>query len=458
MQRRQFLAMTGAGVLGTSLAQRAGAQSLPSRPNIVLILADDLGYGDLGCYGQKQFATPNIDRLAAEGIRFTQAYAGSTVCSPSRCALMTGKHTGHCSYRGNMGGEPGIPDSDITIAEVLRGAGYATGIFGKWGLGNVGTPGYPTRQGFDRWYGYLSQGHAHMYYPQHLMSDEVAVGIRENTVYGDKPPTGYAPDLIQRQALAWLDKQSADKPFFLYLPYTLPHANNEKGRDTGDGMEAPGSHPYQDKPWPAPMKGFAGMMHHLDVLVGQVVDRLKQQGLERTTLVIFSSDNGPHREGGYQPEFFNSSGPLRGIKRDLTEGGIRVPFIARMPGAIPAGRTSPQVLAFWDLLPTFAQLAGAKPPAGLDGVSVAGPLFGGDPMAHAPLYWEFHEGGFKQAVRDGDWKAIRKGLSGKTELYHLANDLHEDREVSSAHPDVVARMERLLREMRTDSAMFPVKS
>lgn len=458
MQRREFLAKAGVGVMGGVLSRGAAGQALPSRPNFVLIVADDLGYGDLGCYGQKQIATPHIDRLASEGIRFTQAYAGSTVCSPSRCALMTGKHTGHCSYRGNLAGEPGIPESDITMAEVLRDAGYATGMFGKWGLGNVGTAGYPTKQGFDRWYGYLSQSQAHMYYPQHLMSDDEAVGIRENIVYGDKQPTGYAPDLIQRQALAWLDKQSASKPFFLYLPYTLPHANNEKGRDTGDGMEAPASHPYADKPWPAPMKGFAGMMHHLDALVGQVVERLKQQGLERNTLVIFTSDNGPHREGGYQPEFFESSGPLRGIKRDLTEGGIRVPLIARMPGVIPAGKTSDQVLAFWDLLPTFAQLAGGKTPEGVDGVSLAGPLLGGASVARGALYWEFHEGGFQQAIRDGNWKAIRKGLRGKVELYNLANDLHEDQDVASSHPEVVARMERMFREMRTDSPMFPVRS
>ncbi|MDZ7639728.1 MAG: arylsulfatase [Bryobacterales bacterium] len=458
MNRRQFLAATGGSVLGSFAGRSVFAQTIPQRPNIVLILADDLGYGDLGCYGQKQFATPNIDRLASEGIRFTQAYAGSTVCSPSRCALMTGKHTGHCSYRGNMAGEPGIPDSDLTMAEVLKSADYATGIFGKWGLGNVGTPGYPTRQGFDRWYGFLSQGHAHMYYPQHLMSDNEADGIRENTVYGEKKPSGYAPDLIQKQALAWLDAQSATKPFFLYLPYTLPHANNEKGRDTGDGMEAPSSHPYSDKPWPAPMRGFAGMMHHLDVLVGQVLERLQKQGIEKNTLVIFSSDNGPHREGGYQPEFFNSSGPLRGIKRDLTEGGIRVPFIARMPGNIPAGQTSDQVLAFWDLLPTFAALANTKAPAGIDGESMLRPILGKGEVPRKPLYWEFHEGGFKQAIRDGNWKAIRKGLSGKTELYDLAADIHEDRDLAASHPEIVRRMETLFRQMRTDSPRFPVKS
>lgn len=458
MNRRHFLSIATAGSAAASFGSRASAQSLPGKPNIVLLLADDLGYGDLSCYGQTQFSTPNIDRLAADGIRFTQAYAGATVCSPSRCALMTGKHTGHCSYRGNMAGEPGIPDEDVTMAEVLRSAGYATGIFGKWGLGNVGTAGYPTRQGFDRWYGYLSQSQAHMYYPQHLMNDNEADGIRENVVYGDKHPTGYAPDLIQKQALAWLDKQSAAKPFFFYMPYTLPHANNEMGRDTGDGMEAPADHPYTAKPWPSPMKGFAGMMHHLDTLVGQVVDRLKQQGLERNTLVIFSSDNGPHREGGYQPEFFKSSGPLRGIKRDLTEGGIRVPFIARMPGTIPAGRTSEQVLAFWDLMPTFAELAQSKPPAGIDGESMLAPILGKGEVPHKALYWEFHEKTFLQAIRDGKWKAIRKGLKGKVALYDLSSDIHEDTDLAARHPDVVKRMEALFSQLRTDSTMFPVSA
>ncbi|MCC6264277.1 MAG: arylsulfatase [Bryobacterales bacterium] len=456
MQRRNFLTSLAAGALSAA-ASRAAAQSAAGRPNIVFMMADDLGYGDLGCYGQAKFATPHIDRLAAEGIRFTQAYAGSTVCSPSRCVLMTGKHTGHCSYRGNMNGEPGIPDSDVTMAEVLKEAGYATGIFGKWGLGNVGMPGYATRQGFDRWYGFLNQGQAHDYYPRYLMSDDVAQGIRENIVYGDKKPGVYAPERIQREALSWLDKQTAERPFFLYLPYTLPHANGEKRRDTGDGMEVPAGHPYEDKPWPAPERGFAGMMHYLDTLVGQITDRLREKGLEKNTLVIFTSDNGPHREGGRQPEFFASSGPLRGIKRDLTEGGIRVPFIARMPGTIPAGRTSEQILAFWDLLPTFAELVKARTPGNLDGQSMLQPLLGNGEISHRPLYWEFHEGGFKQAIRDGKWKAIRKGLKGKVELYDLSADLHEDRDIADAHPDTVRRMETLFQQMRTDSPQFPVK-
>lgn len=464
MERRGFLAAlalgtwSGAALRADAHGAGAASQAGGERPNIVFMMADDLGYGDLGCYGQEKFATPRIDRLAAEGIRFTQAYAGSTVCSPSRCALMTGKHTGHCSYRGNSAGEPGIPDSDVTMAEVLKEAGYATGIFGKWGLGNVGTPGYATRQGFDRWFGFLNQGQAHMYYPHYLMSDDVAVGLRENIVYGEIKPSAYAPDVIQKRALAWLDAQTAGRPFFLYLPYTLPHANGEKRRDTGNGMEVPAGHPYEDKPWPEPERGFAGMMHHLDTLVGQIVERLKAKGFEKNTLVIFTSDNGPHREGGRQPEFFQSSGPFRGIKRDLTEGGIRVPFIVRMPGTIPAGQTSEQILAFWDLLPTLAELAKARTPGDLDGESMLRPLLGKGELAHKPLYWEFHEGGFKQAIRDGKWKAIRKGLNGKIEIYDLSADPHEDRDIAAAHPEVVQRMETLFREMRTDSPRFPVKS
>jgi arylsulfatase A-like enzyme len=460
MNRRDFLAAAGAGLLAASSPRSSIAQGsapLPQRPNIVYIMADDLGYGDLGCYGQKQFATPHIDRLAEEGIRFTSVYAGATVCSPSRCALMTGLHTGHCSYRGNMGGEPGIPDSDVTIAEVLKAAGYKTGIFGKWGLGTVGRDGYPTKQGFDKFYGYLSQGQAHNYFPRHLMDNDVAVRIGANVVYGNKQPAAYAPDLIQKQAMDWLAQQQPGQPFFLYLPSTLPHANNEKGRDMDDGMEAPENHPYKDRTdWPAPMRGFAGMMHHLDQQVGEVVAQLKRQGLERNTLLIFTSDNGPHREGGYQPEFFNSSGPLRGIKRDLTEGGIRVPFISWMPGTIAPGQTSEEPFAFWDMLPTFAALAGTRPPEGLDGISVADPLLGRGRVEHPPFYWEFHERGFKQAIRDGNWKAIRLGLKSKTELYDLSKDIGETTNIADQHPDIVRKMEEGFRTMRTESEMFPV--
>lgn len=458
MNRRDFLAASALGGLAAALPRWTHAQgSIPSRPNIVLILADDLGYGDVGCYGQKQIATPNIDRLAAEGIRFTSGYAGSTVCSPSRCALMTGLHTGHCSYRGNMGGEPGIPDSDVTIAEVLKSAGYRTGIFGKWGLGTVGREGYPTRQGFDRFYGYLSQGQAHNYFPRHLMDNDVAARIGANVAYGDKKPSAYAPDLIQKQALNWLADQKPGEPFFLYLPSTLPHANNEMGRDTGDGMEAPDEHPYKEKQWPRPMRGFAGMVHHLDLQVGEIIAQLKKQRLDRNTLVIFSSDNGAHREGGYEPEFFSSSGPLRGIKRDLTEGGIRVPFIAWMPGTIRGGQVSDQPIAFWDLLPTFATLAGARVPEGLDGISMVNPLLGRSYVDHPPMYWEFHERQFKQAIRDGKWKAIRTGLKGKVELYDLSSDLGEGKDVAAQHPEIVRRMEGLLVSMRTESKMFPVR-
>lgn len=461
MNRRDFLATAMIGAASASLPRFAPAQeaaALPTRPNIVFIMADDLGYGDVGCFGQKQFDTPNIDRLAAEGIRFTNAYAGATVCSPSRCALMTGLHTGHCSYRGNMGGEPGIPDSDITIAEVLKSAGYRTGMFGKWGLGTVGRAGYPTRQGFDRWYGYLSQGQAHNYFPRHMMDNDVAVRIGANVSYGEKAPAAYAPDLIQKQAREWLAEQKPDQPFFLYLPSTLPHANNEKGRDTGDGMEAPDEHPYKEKPWPRPMRGFAGMVHYLDVQVGEIVGQLKEQGLDRNTLVIFTSDNGPHKEGGYDPEFFRSSGPLRGIKRDLTEGGIRVPFIAWMPGTVPAGMVSDQPLAFWDMLPTFAALAGTRPPAGLDGVSMVQPLLGRGELPHPPMYWEFHERVFKQAIRDGNWKAIRAGhLQGTTELYDLSKDPGEANNIAGQHPERVKQMEAMFESMRTDSAMFPIR-
>jgi arylsulfatase A-like enzyme len=444
-------------ILFCALCVLCGEPASARSPNIVFILADDLGYGDAGCYGQKQILTPNIDRLAQEGIRFTQSYAGSTVCAPSRCALMTGKHTGHCTIRGNKL-VPLRPD-DTTVAELLKAAGYRTGLIGKWGLGEPGTTGIPNRKGFDYFYGYLNQVHAHNYYPDYLWKNEAKVPIEGNVVKAGvaSQRAQYSTDLFTREALTFLEQRS-DKPFFLYLAYTLPHANNERGSVEGNGMEVPTDAPYSDKPWPQPQKNHAAMITRLDADVGKVMKRLKDLGLDDNTIVFFSSDNGPHKEGGADPQFFHSSGPLRGFKRDLTEGGIRVPTIVRWPGHVKAGAVSDQVWAFWDFLPTAAELAGAKLPSGLDGLSIVPTLLAkGEQKHHDYLYWEFHERGFQQAVRMGDWKGVRLKRGEPLELYDLKTDVGEMRNVAKEHPEVVAKIESYLKKARTVSDQFPVQ-
>jgi arylsulfatase A-like enzyme len=456
MNRRRFLggmaAALGAGSRreSFSLPGQAAARA-PRTPNIVFILADDLGYGDLGCYGQKQIATPNIDRLTAEGLRFTQAYAGSTVCAPSRCALMTGLHTGHAHIRGNA--LVPLRPQDTTVTELLKRAGYHTGIFGKWGLGEPGTTGVPNAKGFEEWYGYLNQQHAHNYYPESLWEND-----RQVFLTGNWPPARrqYSHDQFSTRALGFIERHRNER-FFLYLAYTIPHANNELGNQTGNGMEVPSDAPYSDRDWPQVEKNFAAMVTRLDNDVGRFMGRLRDLGLDRDTIVFFTSDNGPHREGGHNPDFFHSSGPLRGIKRDLYEGGIRMPMIARWPGTIEAGRTSDDVWAFWDFLPTACELASIAAPAGLDGRSVVPSLLGRRLTPHEYLYWEFHEGGFTQALRMGDWKAVRKGTKAPIELYDLRGDLGEKNDVAAAHPDVVARISEILNTARTDSPEFPIR-
>jgi arylsulfatase A-like enzyme len=459
ISRREWMRRTGLAAGAVAMSGLAGAQQAPSRPNIVFILADDLGYADLGCFGQKSVETPNLDRMAAEGVRFTQCYAGSTVCAPSRCALMTGLHMGHAWIRGNA--DVPLRPEDTTVAEVLKGAGYATALIGKWGLGEPDTTGVPNRKGFDYFYGYLNQGHAHNYYPTYLWRNEEKVTL-EGNVESEKPGVSkeraqYSHDLFTKEALAWLDARKKDEPFFLYLAYTVPHANNERGSVEGDGMEVPDYGPYADRDWPKTMKGRAAMVSRLDRDVGSVLQKLRDLGLEDNTLVVFTSDNGPHREGGSNPEFFDSNGPLRGIKRDLYEGGIRVPTIVRWPGKVAPGRVSDRIWAFWDFLPTAAELAGAPVPPGLDGISLAQALLGrGEPPQHEYLYWEFHEGGFYQALRVGDWKAVRRDR-GVIELYNLSTDLNEARGVAAQHPDVVAQMEAIFAKARTENPNFPVK-
>jgi len=483
MTRRQAMkAVAGAAIGGSAtLSQadtaRAAGSGKHRAPNVIFILADDLGYGDLGCYGQKQIRTPNLDRFAAEGMRFTQAYAGSTVCAPSRCCLMTGRHTGHARVRGNAR-VPLLPD-DVTVAEILRQAGYKTGIVGKWGMGEPDSTGLPTRQGFDEWFGYLNQRNAHNYYPPFLWRGETRVPLPGNLPQPSKPEDGYelysrdaakrqagpdgrrgtySHDLFTREALDFVRRHHRS-PFFLYLAYTIPHANNEFGGVTRDGMEVPDYGPYADKPWPNPQKGHAAMIDRMDRDVGKLMALLAELGVDDETIVFFSSDNGPHREGGAKPDFFDSNGPLKGIKRDLYEGGIRVPTMARWPGKIKAGAVSDQLWAFWDFLPTAAELAGAadKTPRGVDGISIVPTLLGKPQKQPAYLYWEFHEGASKQAVRMGDWKAVRLGPKRPVELYDLKTDVGEDHNVAQQHPDVVAKMTEIINAARTESKHWPIR-
>ncbi len=435
------------------------------RPNILFILADDLGYGDLGCYGQKTIRTPHIDKMAEEGMRFTDHYAGSTVCAPSRCCLMTGLHSGHAWVRGNA--RVPLRPSDVTIAELLKQAGYTTGIIGKWGLGEPETTGIPNKQGFDYWFGYLNQRHAHNYYPSYLWRNEEKFELKNevNHIIGgrDRTPGGvatkrveYSHDLFVADALSFVE-HNKERPFFLYLALTIPHANNEAGNK---GMEVPSFGPYADKDWPEPQKGHAAMITRMDRDIGKLMAKIKTLGLDEKTLVMFSSDNGPHKEGGGDPAFFNASGPLRGYKRALYEGGIRVPMIARWPVKIKAGSTSDHISAFWDFLPTCCELAGVKIPPGIDGISMVPTLRGRNAKQkkHAFLYWEFHEQGKKQAIRMGRWKGVRLNASkkpnGPIELYDLQNDISEKNNIADRYPEIVAKIEGYMKMARTPAEHF----
>jgi arylsulfatase A-like enzyme len=435
----------------------AATFSAQTRPNIIFIQADDLGYGDLSCYGQRKFRTPNIDRLAAEGMRFTQYYAGSTVCAPSRSALMTGQHTGHTRIRGNA--RHPLLSEDVTVAEALKSAAYKTALIGKWGLGEAGTTGVPNRQGFDYFFGYLNQRHAHNYYPTFLWRNEKRIDLRNLVPDEDAEGSGvstnrvdYAHDLMAEEALKFIEGNGGG-PFFIYLAFTIPHANNEA---KNKGMEVPDLGEFASEDWPDQEKAKAAMITRLDRDVGRLMALLKKLGIDDNTLVFFTSDNGPHREGGADPDFFDSNGPLRGIKRDLYEGGIRVPMIARWPKRIKAGAKSDQVWAHWDLLPTLAEVAGVKPPADIDGVSMFNALRGRRQRDHEFLYWEFHERGFSQAARMGDWKAVRKSPDSPLELYDLKNDLGEQNDCAAKHPEIVKKIEDYLKTARTESELWPI--
>ena len=440
------------------------------RPNVVFILADDLGYGDLGAYGQKVVRTPHLDRLAAEGLRFTDFYAGSTVCAPSRAVLMTGRHTGHASVRGNAGGGAesiqALRRGERTLAHLFRDAGYATALFGKWGLGEVGSPGHPTRMGFETFYGYLNQRHAHNYYPSFLFRGEARVPLRNVPEKEDGDGAGwartrveYSHDLIVEEALRWVDESRA-RPFFLYVAVTIPHANNEAKAGTGDGQEVPDYGEYAKAPWPNPDKGQAAMISRLDRDVGRLLARLEERGLAKDTLVLFSSDNGPHQEGGNDPERFDANGPLRGLKRALHEGGIRVPLIARWPGRTGSGAVSAHVGYFGDFFATFAELLGQPVPPGLDSLSLLPTLAGrpGDQGAHQFLYWEFYEQGGRQAVRFGSWKAIREPMkTGRVQLFDLSKDVGESEDLAAARKDLVARAARLMDEAHVPDPVWTVR-
>lgn len=461
------LRLLTAGLLATVLGVLTVQAAPPApAPNVIVILADDLGYADLGCYGQKRIQTPRLDRMAAEGMRFTQFYAGATVCAPSRSVLMQGLHTGHCRVRGNAGKRnplaQALRPNDLTLARALKDAGYATGLFGKWGLGDIGAaaPGLPRKHGFDAFFGYLSQHHAHNYYPTFLWRNEERVALPNLVPREDETGAGvstnkavYSPDLIASEALEFV-RQNRERPFFLFFATTLPHANNEAGTN---GMEIPDLGIYRDENWPPAQRAHAAMITRMDHDVGRLLDLVDGLGLRERTLVLFTSDNGPHREGGNNPEFNDSNGPLRGIKRDLYEGGIRVPCIVRWPGHIAPGVTTGTPGWFPDLFPTLTSLAGAKCPDGLDGLDLTPVLTGrGNLPPRSPLYWEFHEGGFKQAIREGAWKGVRLDPSLPLELYDLDADPSETRNLASQHPTEAARLTRLLAEHRTDSADWPI--
>lgn len=443
-------------------------------PNIIYILADDLGYGDLSCYGQKKFDTPHIDRLAQEGLRFTQHYSGSTVCAPSRSALLTGQHTGHTFIRGNHEIQPEgqypLPADTLTLAEILQSAGYTTGAFGKWGLGYPGSEGDPIKQGFDVFYGYNCQRMGHHYYPRHLWSNRDSVPIPANA---GKNKGAYAPDLIHEQAIQFI-KNNKDQAFFLYLPSIIPHAEliapdsiqskyvgqfepdeAYEGYDEGPNYRLG---PYESQAHPH--AAFVAMVEILDRQVGEIVSLIDELGLGENTLIIFTSDNGPHQEGGADPTYFDSNGPLKGFKRDLYEGGIRVPMIARWKQTIAPGQVTDHVSAFWDVLPTVAEASNLTLEAYTDGISFLPTLLGNPDQQrqHDFLYWEFHEKGGRIAVRQGNWKAVKynvlKQPNAPLELYNLSNDIGETNNLANSNPEMVAKMEEIMDQARTPSDVF----
>jgi len=444
IDRRVFL--TG-GAAALALRHPCAGAS-PLKPNVIFILADDLGRSDLGCYGQKKIRTPNIDRLAAEGMLFTQAYAGGAVCAPARCTLMTGLHTGHATIRHNHStlrrqARVSLGTADITVAQVMKSAGYTTALFGKWGLAGPDDPaGAPTRHGFDEWLGFLDNDHAKEYYAEFLWRGEHKEIVNENL---NKACGVYTPNLFTREAIT-LVRDHQRHPFFLYLSYAIPHAP----------WVIPSNEPYTKENWTQQQKNYAAMTTHMDNDIGRIMTVLKEAGLDNNTIVFFSSDNGAGFEEGIG--LFGSTGSLRGRKGTLYEGGIRVPMIARWPGKIKPGSVSQQLFTFWDFLPTAAAIARAEIPPKLDGISVLPALLSNTVRdQERPLYWELHgDGRFQQAVRIGKWKGVRAGVKQPLEIYDLSRDPGESHNLAGAQPEIVARMEAFLRHARTDAREYPV--
>ena len=441
-------------------------------PNIIYIMADDLGYGDLSLTGQQKFETPNIDRLAQAGMFFSHHYSASTVCSPARSSLMTGMHSGHTFIRGNREvypeGQYPLESGATTVAELLKKKGYVTGIFGKWGLGYPGSEGDPNNQGFDEFYGYNCQRLAHNYYPYHLWHNQTKVILDDNQL---KQTNTYGPEIIHRKALAFIEINK-DTSFFMYYPSIIPHAELAApesymqkyraqfapetpyaGEDEGETYKNGG---YASQP--EPHAAFAAMVSLLDNQVGEIREKLEELGIADNTLVIFTSDNGPHAEGGADPEFFGSNANFRGMKRDLYEGGIRVPLVAWWPGKIEPGTTSGHISAFYDFLPTACEIAQISPPQNIDGISYLPELLGKEQKAHDFLYWEFHEGGGKQAARVGDWKAIRLDMGNNPdaaiELYDLAKDEGEQNNVAHDNPEIAKQMAEIMNREHSYSKEF----
>lgn len=449
------------------------------KPNIIYILADDLGYGDLSLTGQVKFSTPNIDKLSKDGIFFTQHYSGSTVCAPSRSSLMTGQHTGHTFIRGNKEVQPEgqhpLDSSIVTVAELLKSGGYVTGAFGKWGLGYPSSEGDPNNQGFDEFYGFNCQRLAHNYYPYYLWHNQTKEILKENQ--GQNTGT-YAPEIVHNKAMAFLEKNK-DTTFFMYYPSMIPHAEllaPEKYMEKFRGKLSPekkykgvsssyaesmeriyqkdGDYSFQDEPHAA----FAAMVYLLDKQVGEIRKKVEELGIAENTIIIFTSDNGPHQEGGADPNYFNSNADLRGYKRDLYEGGIRVPMIAYWPEKIKANSTSNHISAFWDFLPTVCEIAQIKTPQNIDGISFLPELLGEKQENHDYLYWEFLEQGGKQALRLGDWKGIRLNMSNNAEapieLYNLASDIGEQNNIAAENPEIVEKIVNIMEKEHTFSKEF----
>jgi len=471
LRRRDFLKVAGLAVGSVAvsgcktLANSAGTGSAAKKPNIIFIMADDLGYAELGCYGQKKIRTPHIDRMAREGMRFTDYYTGSAVCAPARCNLMTGKHGGHAYVRNNQEvggwetfrGQLPLPADAVTVADVLKEQGYATGAFGKWGLGGVGSTGDPLNQGFDRFYGYNCQRHAHNLYPEFLISDREEAVLEGNT----RGLTGkhYAPQAIADELLKFI-RANKDRPFFAYYPTVIPHLALQAPQEDVDAYKGQWPEtPYEGKsylPHPTPRACYAAMISFLDKQVGRVMELLEQEGLDDNTIVFFTSDNGTtYLKGQVDYEFFESVGPLRGLKGALYEGGIRMPMIARWPGKIKAGAVSGYLGAHYDVLATLADLAGAEVGSETDGVSFLPTLLSkpGVQKQREYLFWDFAGYGGQLAVRMGKWKGVKRGLKknpdAPLELYDLETDIGEQRNVADEHADVVARIEAIMLEART---------